>query len=408
MSVAALRILHVVPYYEQAWAYGGIPRLATTMTRALARRGHHVTVCTTDVRDERSRTPRSSGSSHGVEVRIFRNVSNRLAYHLQFFTPVGLRKHLRINAASFDIAHLHACHNLPGTLAAAAFMRAGVPFVVSPNGTGQPIERRVLAKRIFAATAGRHVLRGAARVLAVTDVEQEQLVALGVPRSHISVVPNPLDDDEDEADAGTSKISGETRFRGAHRIGDARIVLFLGKLTPRKGVLDLLRAYARLNRPDTVLVIAGNDMGTGPAADALVASLGLQARVIRTGLLRDTDRLDALRAAAVVVYPSRDEIFGLVPLEALLCGTPVVVCGDSGCGEVIGKVGGGLIVPPGEPSTLSQAIRLILDEPSQWRSLADAAATRARSLFGADVVCEALEHVYADVCRATAADRKPA
>src|SRR3990170_18401 len=135
MSVAALRILHVVPYYEQAWAYGGIPRIATTMTRALARRGHHVTVCTTDVCDERSRTPHSSGSSHGVEVRIFRNISNRLAYHLQFFTPVGLRKHLRTNAASFDIAHLHACHNLPGTLAAAALMRAGVPFVVSPNGT---------------------------------------------------------------------------------------------------------------------------------------------------------------------------------------------------------------------------------------------------------------------------------
>jgi glycosyltransferase involved in cell wall biosynthesis len=130
--------------------------------------------------------------------------------------------------------------------------------------------------------------------------------------------------------------------------------------------------------------------------------------VIRTGLLCDTDRLDALRAAAVVVYPSRDEIFGLVPLEALLCGTPVVVCGDSGCGEVIGKVGGGLIVPPGEPATLSEAIQSILDEPARWRSLAAAAATRARALFGADIVCEALEHVYADVCRAAAADRRPA
>ena len=50
-----LRILHVVPYYEQAWAYGGIPRLTTTITRALARRGHDVTVCTTDVCDRTSR-----------------------------------------------------------------------------------------------------------------------------------------------------------------------------------------------------------------------------------------------------------------------------------------------------------------------------------------------------------------
>ncbi len=95
MSVAALRILHVVPYYEHAWAYGGIPRLATTMTRALARRGHVVTVCTTDVCDAHSRTPLARESSHDVDVRVFRNLSNRLAYHLQFFTPIGLGAYLR-------------------------------------------------------------------------------------------------------------------------------------------------------------------------------------------------------------------------------------------------------------------------------------------------------------------------
>ena len=48
-----LSILHVVPYYEDAWAYGGIPRLAGAMTRGLARRGHHVTVCTTDAAEPR-------------------------------------------------------------------------------------------------------------------------------------------------------------------------------------------------------------------------------------------------------------------------------------------------------------------------------------------------------------------
>ena len=167
--MSALRILHVVPYYEQAWAYGGIPRLATTMTRALARRGHHVAVCTTDVCDAGSRAalePRPD--SRGVDVRMFPNISNPLAYHLQFFTPIGLRAHLKRTAATFDIAHLHACHNLPGVIAAAELTRAGVPYVVSPNGTARPIERRVLAKRLFALTAGRRMLPDAARVLAVS------------------------------------------------------------------------------------------------------------------------------------------------------------------------------------------------------------------------------------------------
>ena len=311
------------------------------MTRALARRGHVVTVCTTDVCDAHSRTALARESSHDVDVRVFRNLSNRLAYHLQFFTPIGLGAYLRTAVRSFDIAHLHACHNLPGAIAAAALARASVPYVVSPNGTALPIERRILAKRAFAATAGRHVLTGAAQVLAVTNVEREQLTTLGVPPSRIVVVPNPGTTDASAAGADA------VRFRSAHNIGDRRLVLFLGKLTPRKGLEDLIRAYGLLRLPDTVLVIAGNDMGSGAAADRLVTDLRLDGRVIRTGLLRDTGRLDALAAADVVVYPSRDEIFGLVPLEALLSGTPVVVCGDSGCGEVISRVGGGLIVPPG-------------------------------------------------------------
>src|SRR6186997_733966 len=95
--MTALRILHVVPYYEQAWAYGGIPRLATTMTRALARRGHDVIVCTTDACDAHTRATRRAGL-HGVEVRTFPNLSNAAAYHLQVFTPIGLRSYLRASA----------------------------------------------------------------------------------------------------------------------------------------------------------------------------------------------------------------------------------------------------------------------------------------------------------------------
>lgn len=395
-----LRILHVVPYYEHAWAYGGIPRLATTMTRALARRGHSVAVCTTDACDEHSRTAGGRHRSHGVDVRAFPNVSNRAAYHLQLFAPVGMRRHLRATAGDFDIAHLHACHNLPATIAAAALTRAGVPYVVSPNGTARPIERRILLKRLFAATAGRRLLSGATRILAVTEVERAQLVDLGIPPSKIRIVPNPLDD---RAEPGQPDPGD---FRRRHQLGDARIVLFLGKLTPRKGIDDLILAFAQLNLPGTVLVIAGNDMGAGAGADALVSRLGLRARVIRTGLLRDTDRDDALSAAAVVVLPSRDEIFGLVPLEALVCGTPVIVCGDSGCGEVIRRTGGGLVVPPGCPQDLEQAIASILNNTAGWQAAAHSAAARARALFGADVVCEALERIYADVCHAPALERR--
>ena len=398
--MTALRILHVVPYYEQAWAYGGIPRLVTTMTRALARRGHHVTVCTTDVRDERTRAASGIPCEPGIDVRMFPNVSNALAYHLQFFTPIGLRTYLTRAAATFDLAHIHACHNLPGVIAAAEMARAGVPYVVSPNGTARPIERRIVAKRVFALTAGRRMLAGAARIIAVSPSEKAQLLALGIDPSAIGEIPNPIDEAEFD------RAPDAAGFRASTGVGEARMLLFLGKLTPRKGVDVLVRALASLNRPDAVLVVAGNDMGAGNAIDSLVRHLGLEHRVIRTGLLTGSRRLDALAAANVVVYPSRDEIFGLVPLEALLSGTPVVVCNDSGCGEVISATGGGLVVPYADVAALSVAIASILADEQDWRTRARAAAGVARRLFGAEVVCDGLEALYANIIASTAAARR--
>lgn len=395
--MSPLRILHVVPYYEQAWAYGGIPRLATTMTQALARRGHRVVVCTTDARDQASRAlpgPARTAGAALPDVRIFPNISNRLAYHWQFFTPVGLGRYLRDAAVNLDVAHLHACHNLPGVIAARELGRAGVPYVLSPNGTAAPIERRILAKRVFAATIGRHVVAGAARVLAVSQAERRQLLAMGIPAAHVDVVPNPLDLDEYEPAAEPR------RFRAAHDLGDGRLVLFLGKLTPRKGCDVLLRAFAQLTDRSATLVIAGNDMGAGALLDALTAQLGLAGRVIRTGLLRGQDRLDALAAADVVVYPSRDEIFGLVPLEALLCGSPVIVSDDSGCGEIIRQVGGGLVIPYGDAAALAASIAAILASPAAWAEEAGGAAGRIRARFGAATVCGQLEQVYADAIAA--------
>src|SRR5437867_1263362 len=143
----SLRILHVTPYFADAWAYGGIPRVVTTLTRGLARRGHAVTVCTTDARDASARVPSGDArTADGVDVRIFPNFSNRLAYHLQLFLPIGFDRFLRSHAAAFDIAHLHACRNLLGVMAARRLRAAGVPYVLEPNGTAPLNERRRVAK----------------------------------------------------------------------------------------------------------------------------------------------------------------------------------------------------------------------------------------------------------------------
>jgi glycosyltransferase involved in cell wall biosynthesis len=165
-------------------------------------------------------------------------------------------------------------------------------------------------------------------------------------------------------------------------------------LSPRKQPEVLARATAELNRPDVQLVFAGNDMGAGRRTRDAVRRLGLDARTRFTGLVAGPARYVALSAADIVVYPSHDEAFGLVPLEALQCGTPVIVSDDSGCGEIIGAIGGGMLVPQGDPQALATAISAMLDDLPAWREKAEAAGTEASRRFQPDLVAARLEEVY--------------
>ena len=398
-----LRVLHVTPYGADAWAYGGIPRLSHSIVRGLAARGHRVTVCTTDACDATRRLARPAGSpvrtpwppqrfDDNIELRIFPNLSNRLAYTYQGFLPIGFDRYMRRHAASFDVAHLHACRNVPGAIAARSLRRAGVPYLLAPNGTAPNIERRRISKYVFDLVAGRDVLAGAACVLAVTEAERRQLASLDVPAERIRVVPNPVDLDEFAAPPAPGAFRERLGITGP-------LVVFLGQLTPRKRVDMLIRAFAELGRPGAHLVIAGNDMGAEPAARAAAAAFGIADRTVFCGLVEGRARLELLADADVVVYPSEHEIFGLVPLEAVLAGTPVVVSNDSGCGEVIGSIGGGLVVP-GNPASLRTAIARLLESPPRWRAAAIEAARRVRARYAPGVVCEQLELIYAEMAAA--------
>lgn len=397
--MTTLRILHVTPYYESAWAYGGIPRVVTGLARGLAKRRHEVVVCTTDACSATTRmagpfqrTSRWQGwtepnRADGVLVRVFPNVSNRLAYHAQLFLPIGLSQFLDTRGGRFDIAHLHACRNLPTTLAARALSRAGVPVVLSPNGTAPRLERRVLVKAAYDLAFG-DVCRQATTILAVTEAERRQLLARGVSAEAIRLLPNPIDLEEFDRPIESG------RFRGRLRLGHARVVLFLGRFSPRKRVETLVGAVGRMREDDVVLVLAGADMGAQRSVRREVAAAGITGRAVFAGLLEGRARLEALADADVVVYAAQDEVFGLVPLEALLSGSPVVVADDSGCGEIVSRVGGGLLVPPGDEIALEGAIRTVLGSAPYWRSAAVEASLRVREEFSADRVCQRLDDIY--------------
>jgi glycosyltransferase involved in cell wall biosynthesis len=385
-----VRILHVTPSFYPAWAYGGVTRCTYELCRALAQRGEAVTVWTTDVLDASARIKERDATVDGIQVRHFRNLSNHLAYHRQLYLPRGLWMHARRHVRDFDLVHLHAHRHVLNTIVAAAVRRAGIPYVLSGHGTVQPIERYVLMKQVVDALGGRALLQRADACVAVAGAEVAHFRALGVDTQRVQVIPNGLRLDD------YARIPPRGTFRLQHAIGDAPLILFVGKITPRKGVDVLLRALARLTA-DVHLVIAGNFMMPAEPIRQLARTLGVDARVRFVGFLPDEQKLAAYADADVVAYPSVHEIFGLVPFESLMCGTPVVVCDDSGCGEVLGAAGAALLVPYGDAQALADALQRFLGDPAFRRATVTRGRCHIEEYLGWDRVAERTVSLYREI-----------
>jgi glycosyltransferase involved in cell wall biosynthesis len=374
-----MRVLHVTPCFPPTWAYGGVPRAVHGLARAQSRAGLDVRVWTTDAFDGTRRAPVPARHAlDGIDVHVTRLASNRLAWAHQLYVPTRAPP-----LDGVDVVHLHAHRNLLNFLAFRAATARGIPVVLTPHGTLPRLERKVGAKRVWDVLFDGEVPRRADRVVAVSKAEVRQILAAGVPADRVARIPNGLwlEDFADLPPRGT--------FRRAHGLGDGPLVVYLGQITPRKGVATLAAALAG-DALGARLVIAGPargmDVPRGP-------------HVLHAGTLAGPERLALLVDADVLAYPSSHEVFGLVPFEGLLCGAPVVVGGDCGCGELVAEAGAGLLVNAGDVAALRGALRAVLDDRPAARAMVERGRRWiARNLdYGA--IADAHAALYAELRR---------
>lgn len=361
-----VHVLQVTPYYPPTWAYGGIPRIVYGLSRALVSEGVEVSVWTTDAMDSsnRSKVP-PIRVDDGVNVFVSKNLSNRLAYSQQLFLPRNYKVALDA-VGQVDLIHLHGHRHLLNNAAIAYAKRNNIPWVMTPNGTLPRHEKKVAPKAIWDALIANRVPAGASRMIAVSGVEVGHMRRAGIPQERIAQIPNGLTLEE------FSNLPARGAFRSKHNI-DGPIVAYLGQVSPRKGVSHLVEAFREHKMMGSTLVVGGNDMGAMSHAKSVASTISGE-RVIFTGLLEGDDRLSLLVDADVLVYPSTDEIFGLVPFEGLLCGAPVVVGGDCGCGQLIQQAGAGLLVRHADVEGLRDRILTLLSD----RVAAEAMVKRGR------------------------------
>ena len=343
--VANLRILHVVPAYYPAVRYGGPIRSVHALCASLVRRGHQVSVYTTNIDgDSDSDVPLGRPvEMDGVCVYYFPVPAlRRLAW-----SP-ALGKQLRNGVAHFDLVHLHSVFLWPTYAAARAAKRAGIPYVMSPRGmlVGDVIRRKSrLVKSAWIELIERRSLAQAARLHITADIEGEEANDLGLKLPKTFCVPN-----------GVSWPANHQSLKAGPFAGvPIPYALFLSRINRKKGLDRLISAWKWVPQR-LVLIIAGNDdENCLPELIALAQREGIADRVRFLGPVSDEHKWALYENAEMLVLASYSENFGNVVAEAMAMACPVIITPEVGLAKLVCEVGAG-VVTPGDPRVLAQAI----------------------------------------------------
>ncbi|MGH3719946.1 MAG: glycosyltransferase [Pseudonocardiaceae bacterium] len=362
------------------------------LARALGERGHHVTVYT---RRDGPELPDRVRAGPGVTVEhvpagpAARLPKDTLLPYMPEFGDYLARRWL---VEPPDVAHAHFW--MSGLAAHRGALGTGIPVLQTFHALGT-VKRRHQGTADPSPPSRSRLETGlaldAALVVATCSDEVTELAQLGVPAWRIAVVPCGVDLDRFTPNGPRAARSG--RYR----------ILSLGRLVERKGVETTIRALSEV--PGAELVIAG---GGDAVADAELARLaavaqacGVRDRVRLVGQIARQDVPALLRSADVVVSVPWYEPFGMVPLEAMACGVPVVASAVGGHLDTVADGRTGALVPPREPAALAQRLRELLADPSRLAAIGSAAAARARSRYGWDRVARQTELLYHRVLAGT-------
>lgn len=282
-----------------------------------------------------------------------------------------------------ELVHIHAATRgsfWRKAVFAAIARRFGVPVVLHLHGSEMkafyvaqpaPVKRMIVGQ-----------LEAAARVVALSE-SWRRFVAEIAPRAKTSVVPNAVD------------IGDVAPLRAR----PARQILFLGRVGVRKGVFDLLPAFAAARdiNGGLELTIAGD--GAIARAKREAERLGVADHVDLRGWVGPQEREALFSRADIFVLPSRNEGLPMSVLEAMARGLPVIATPVGGLPELIEDGVNGLLVPPGDPQALARAILKLADDQEGRDALGRAARETILARHSAAVTLPALEEVYAAVSK---------
>lgn len=377
-----MKILQVIPFFSPK--FGGSVIVPYELSKELAKRNHEVIIITSDFGfdSQYAKTIHDAG----VEVIPFHCIGN----FGQFFYTPSIKKWLEKNLKGFDIIHLHNFRSYQNVVIRSFAVKYGIPYIVQAHGSLPRIIEKQNLKKAYDMVWGNNILNHVSKIVAVSRSEVDQFRQAGIPNEKITVIPNAVDY------ISPASLPPVGQFREHLNIHKKHIILYVGRLHKRKGIEFLISAFYSFIQSwtgnDVVLVIIGPDDGYQSLLENLVEQIGLSDKVRFIGFLPSL--AEAYVDADVLVYPSIYEIFGLVPFEALLCGTPVIVTNDCGCGEIIKEAECGYLVRYGDVASLSETLKFSLEHPDVNRSMVKAGRRYIEEHLSWNSVVKQVEEMY--------------
>jgi glycosyltransferase involved in cell wall biosynthesis len=387
----ALKVLHVIP--SLALAHGGPSVALPLMAKSLAGMGIEVDVATTDDdgRAKRLRVP--------LGQRVERDRCGIFYFRKQtefYKVSFPLRHWLKRYAAEYDLVHIHALFSFASTVAARAAKRAGVPYIIRPLGVLNDWgvkNRRPWLKALSLKFVEGAVLRNAAAMHYTSEQERVEAERIGAT-APAAVIPLQIDTEPFKQLPPAAAFFKD--FPGA---AGKRVLLFLSRLDPKKGLEMLFAAYAEVcgKHADVILVIAGSGEKD---YEALLRERTLELRisdkVIWTGFLSCDRKLAALSAAEIFVFPSRSENFGIALVEAMAAGKACLTTTSVGIAPQIKEAEAGMVVPA-EAGPLAKAIEVVLQDGRLREQLAIRARQLVAEKFSGEAIGSRLCELYHEV-----------
>jgi glycosyltransferase involved in cell wall biosynthesis len=378
-----MRILCVTSYYKPAYIYGGPARSIPLLCEGLAKAGTEVAVFTTNANGQSDLDVPAHRPIEidGVLVNYFQR--SHLAPNRYFYAP-DLGKACWEHIRNFDIVYICGTWTYPLLPAARAAREADVPYIISPRGSFMTwsMQQKGLKKRLYLLLVERGYMNNATALHCTSKPELEQIKHWRF-KPPTALIPNGVDL------SVFRTLPPRGKLRQSLGISETvPVSLFIGRLHKEKRLPRLISVFSKVVKPvrDTHLLIVGGDEDhTGTEIREQVKQMGLSGQVHFTGLLTEDALLQAYTDADVFVLLSYRESFGMVAVEAMATGLPILISSDVGIASEVKQQGAGIVVDAESPH-VEEAWRDILLSPEKRREMGEAGKRLAWGHFSSQSV----------------------